>query len=158
MRQLFQKRTASLPKKGSSKMKWFANQGSNFFSFREDSFTEGDWCWRKQTGSDESFLPWRKWDNLLCVSSPFNIKKNADLNNIHRRNGSSTILAHTFIAKEYVLCFRRKSTGYKFLEIRITQWNKERRIGNFKFRGIFMCVTTRVVSEVTYFLSFIIMS
>ena len=45
-------------------MKEFVPLGSNFFPFRIDPFSEGDWCTEKQTGRHKSCLPCQKqWKN-----------------------------------------------------------------------------------------------
>ena len=46
-----------LLKRDFSKRKEFAPKGSKFFSFKEDPFSEGIWCVKKQTGSHKRLSP-----------------------------------------------------------------------------------------------------
>ena len=44
---------------------------SNFFSFREDPFSEEDWCTGKQTGSNKSCFPCQNGRKATqCINSP----------------------------------------------------------------------------------------
>ena len=71
-RQFCQNNFCAPSEKGST-LKGIAPFVSKFFSFREDPFSEVDWCAENQPGSLKSCLPYKVAENLQFVSSLLNL-------------------------------------------------------------------------------------